>query len=299
MRLFLIPISARRTLIYGQRLNKITHAQPSLADKASTRASQLWLKWESAEKGWQKRVTEYGNKLFNRIPFEEWGLKSIPPLSARRQADEIAGAKIEVVYPPSIISSSSVAGLLSRLSTERNAVHRKRLIWSLIGMPISAPFALVPVIPNLPFFYLAYRAFSHWKALEGAKHLGFLAANGMFQPVPSAALDEVYTRHRKAVTIDARALKAMTSVEWTTTDAAEVIKKARKQGPPVAEEEDVLLLREQDAQDIAQVVDVPALVVECERACRQVAAQMQLQAEQESQTIRVDKANESAEKKKL
>lgn len=56
--------------------------------------------------------------------------------------------------------------ILERLSTERNAIHRKRLVWSLIGLPISVPFALVPVIPNLPFFYLAYRAFSHWKGMR-------------------------------------------------------------------------------------------------------------------------------------
>jgi hypothetical protein len=72
MRLYLIPITSRRTLIYGQRLNKITHAVPSLMDKASAKAAKLWRSWESAEKGWQKKVTEYGNKLFDRIPYEEW-----------------------------------------------------------------------------------------------------------------------------------------------------------------------------------------------------------------------------------
>lgn len=118
----------------------------------------------------------YGNKLFNRIPFEEWsvtapppgcselilrrGLKSIPPLSARRQQQEISGKKIDIIYPPSLIPEQNVSKILHQLGTERNVIHRSRLTWSLIGMPIVAPFALVPVIPNLPFFYLAYRGIS-------------------------------------------------------------------------------------------------------------------------------------------
>jgi hypothetical protein len=85
------------------------------------------------------------------------GLKSIPPLSARRQQREIEGKKIEVIYPPSIISEKSVSKVLKKLATERNALHRKRLMWSIVGMPIMAPFGLIPLIPNLPFFYLIYR----------------------------------------------------------------------------------------------------------------------------------------------
>jgi len=49
---------------------------------------------------------------------------------------------------------------------------------------------------------------------------------------------------------------------------------------------------------VAQAVDVPALVGECERACRQVAAQMQLHAEKKSQTIRVEKAHDVVLEKK-
>jgi hypothetical protein len=183
-------------------------------------------------------------------------LKSIPPLSARREQQEIDGTKIEVIYPPSIIPPSAVPSLLARLSTERNAIHRKRLMWSLVGMPIAAPFALVPVIPNLPFFYLAYRAFSHWRALEGAKHLSFLAKNGLFQPVESAALDAVYGRRKKGAAIDAEALHAEAKVAWATADAAAAVERARSEGAPTDEGEEVLLLREQDAQDVSCVPSV-------------------------------------------
>ncbi|KAF8544912.1 mitochondrial K+-H+ exchange-related-domain-containing protein [Trichophaea hybrida] len=290
MRLFLVPISTRRTLIYGQRLNKVTHPTPSMADKASARAAKLWLQWESRDKGWQKKATEYGNKLFNRIPFEEWGLKSIPPLSARRQQREIEGKKIEVIYPPSIISEKSVSKALKKLATERNVLHRKRLMWSIVGMPIMAPFGLIPLIPNLPFFYLIYRAFSHWKALSGAKHLKFLVEKNLFQPVQSSALDAVYIRHASATTIDSDALVKETKVEWTEVNNR-IIKREEKDAK--GGERDVLLIEMQDAQAIAKVAGFPALAVECERAYKQVAGQMKLHAEEEAQRLRAEKADQT------
>ena len=72
------------------------------------------------------------------------------------------------------------------------------------------------------------------------------------QPVESAALDAVYKRHKKAAVIGAGALHTETKVEWTTTDVAEAIEKAKSENASVNEEE-VLLLREQDAQDVSRI----------------------------------------------
>ena len=106
----------------------------------------MWAGWEKKESGWQRKVVDYGNEALKRIPFEEWGLKSIPPLSARRKEEEISGKdSVEVAFPPSIIPEGQVRDVLKSLSTEREGLHKKRLVWSIIGMPIVAPFALVPV----------------------------------------------------------------------------------------------------------------------------------------------------------
>lgn len=89
---------------------------------------------------------DYGNYALRRIPYEEWGLKSIPPLSARRKADELEGKEtVEVAFPETWISEERTKDVMKTLATERQSIHRKRLIWSVIGMPISAPFALVPM----------------------------------------------------------------------------------------------------------------------------------------------------------
>jgi len=146
MRLFLLPISTRRTLIYCQRLNVTTSEKQTWLDKGTTKAASLWAAWEKKESGWQKRVVNYGNQALRRIPFEEWGLKSIPPLSARRKAEELSrDEKVEVSFPKSLIPEEKVRDVLRVLGTERQGLHKKRMQWCFVGMPISAPFALVPM----------------------------------------------------------------------------------------------------------------------------------------------------------
>jgi len=146
MRLFLLPISTRRTLIYCERLNVTTAERKTILDKGIVKATNLWAKWEKKESGWQKKVVDYGNYALRRIPYEEWGLKSVPPLSARRQEDELTGKEtVEVAFPETWLSEDKVKEVLKKLATERQSIHRKRLIWSFVGMPISAPFALVPM----------------------------------------------------------------------------------------------------------------------------------------------------------
>ncbi|KAI4113803.1 MAG: hypothetical protein LQ345_005300 [Seirophora villosa] len=141
MRLFLLPISTRRSLIYCQRLNKQLSPKTTFADKITTRASAIWLKWEKAEKGWQKKVTSYGNTLFQTIPHEEWGLKSIPPISKRRTEEELLDKKhVDVIYPASVINEERVKEALKRYSgDERQAFHTRWMWGSIAGIPATAP----------------------------------------------------------------------------------------------------------------------------------------------------------------
>lgn len=146
MRLFLLPVSTRRTLIYCERLNITTTEQQSFLDRRTAWAAKTWAIWEKKESGWQKKVVEYGNQALRRIPYEEWGLKSIPPLSARRKEDELSGKeKVEVSFPTTLIPEAEVSKVLRTLATERQSLHKKKMIYSIIGMPITAPVAVIPV----------------------------------------------------------------------------------------------------------------------------------------------------------
>lgn len=146
MRLVLLPISTRRTLLYCIRTNTASPRRPNLADRVSAKVAGVWAAWERREAGWQRRVVDYGNHALRRIPYQEWGLKSVPPLSARRRGDELARREpVELAFPGAVIGEGQAEGILRKLGTEREAHHRMRLIWCFVGMPITAPVALVPM----------------------------------------------------------------------------------------------------------------------------------------------------------
>lgn len=148
MRLFLLPISTRRTLIYCERVQQqlAPGQKPPISERILTKAADTWAGWEKAEKGWQRSLTVHGNKLLRRIPYEEWGLKSIPPLSKQRLEDvENGKVKFECLYPGAFLEGGRVDGILRRLAEERQALHRKRLWQSVLLMPVTLPFAIIPM----------------------------------------------------------------------------------------------------------------------------------------------------------
>lgn len=151
MRLFLLPISTRRSLIYCQKRIPTSPGQftwlNNPIEKATTKGAETWLGWEKYKTGWRKKVTVYGNKLFQRLPFEEWGLKSIPPLTAKRRDEELQGRiKSRVEYPESLLKQEAVQEALQKYGgDERQSFHKKWFWLSVLGMPLSAPCALIPV----------------------------------------------------------------------------------------------------------------------------------------------------------
>lgn len=150
MRLFLLPVSTRQSIIYCQRLNVQLSEKATILDKVATKGANIWRNWEKKESrwlNWQKKVTTYGNKLFQRLPYAEWGLKSIPPLSARRKRDEIEGKEeVQIEYPGGFIDPRGVHDALQRLgSKDRQKFHTKWLWRSIVGMPITVPIGLLPL----------------------------------------------------------------------------------------------------------------------------------------------------------
>lgn len=281
MRLFLLPISTRRTLLYCERLTEPLPHQTSLMDKAQNRAAKMWSDWEKKPPGsLQHRIVSSGNAGLRRIAFEEWGLKSVPPLSTRKRVEEAAAQAaeesqdgkesnidvkiseskpVEVVYPSSVIPSDAVEALLTRLGTEREALHRKRLIWCFVGMPITAPFGLIPVIPNIPFFYLAYRAWSHWRALSGSKHIQHLLENKGLVYTSSPILDAIYTQER--------------TVLGEAKSVAPQIREAGNKEEASGQEEEperLLISNPGGSKAIADAFDAPPLELELERAIWQI-----------------------------
>lgn len=148
MRLFLLPISTRRTLIYCERVQQqlAPGQRPPISERVISKASETWAQWERAEKGWQKKITVYGNQLFKRIPYEEWGLKTIPPATKKRLDDVDKGEQdFECLFPGAFMDRNGVPETLRLLATERQGLHRKRMWNSILWMPATLPFTIVPV----------------------------------------------------------------------------------------------------------------------------------------------------------
>ncbi|KJZ79809.1 hypothetical protein HIM_00523 [Hirsutella minnesotensis 3608] len=247
MRLFLLPVSTRRTLLYAQKLNgSAAGADRSLVDKSVTWAAKKWTQWERKESGWQRKVVDYGNHAFRRIPYEEWGLKSVPPLSPRRRNDERAGRDtVELVFPGKAFSAQKAKEVAMTLATERMGLHRQKMMWCLAGMPLTIPFALIPIIPNLPFFYLVYRFWSHWRARAGGRHVQWLVQNQLLLPSPSEKLDQLYSSKSP--------LTSLSDLE----------------GP------EKMLLTQVQVRNFSKTLDVPELELELERAIWQVEKALQ------------------------
>ncbi|KAL7629048.1 hypothetical protein AAE478_000566 [Parahypoxylon ruwenzoriense] len=271
MRFFLLPISTRRTLLYCQRLQALPPEKQGLVDRVTIRATKLWAGWEKKEGGWQKKVVVYGNHLLRRIPYEEWGLKSVPPLSTKRREEGILGKdKNHLIFPETLIPTAKAINVLRTLGTEREPLHKSRLIWCLIGMPISAPFALVPVIPNLPFFYLAYRAWSHWRALAGGKHIRFLCDNNLMSLSPSSVLDSIYSP----------LLPGRSASKTSAADAEKAKASATHRSKESGEE--TLLLSQEKGRQLVKALEIPELQIELERAIWQVETAIRKGKEEKS-----------------
>lgn len=146
MRIFLLPLTTRQALVYCQRAPLKPATKPSIIERIIRKANETWAKWERAEKGWQKKVVVYGNRALQRIPYQEWSLKSFPPTNATLQAEQLTdGTKFDVLYPGNIMDKEDVSKVLARLAKERKQLHFNRFIGSMVGIPFTFPFALIPV----------------------------------------------------------------------------------------------------------------------------------------------------------
>ncbi|KAE9969257.1 hypothetical protein EG327_010706 [Venturia inaequalis] len=299
MRLFLLPISTRRTLIYCDK-NTIQNAaanlapgqKPPILDRITTKAADTWAGFEKAESGWKKHLTNYGNMVLRRIPYEEWGLKSIPALSETRR-DELeeavvqgAKGKVEVLFPGIYLNEGRVLETLKKLATERQALHKSKMFWSLGIAPLTAPFMLVPVVPNIPFFYMVFRGWSHWRALNGSRHLEFLTKNPtLLSPKASPILDNLYTAGLLHPT-RAESREASSPTPEQISQVSRLIETRGNEG-----KKDVMLLQRWNGKLLAEEFKLPEMEVEIERAVEQVEAAIIKAEEAKIEKDKVDTAD--------
>lgn len=161
MRLYLLPISTRQALLYCQQLGQRAPAPQHQvwADWATDKVTKTWVDWEAKKSGWKRMVTSYGNAALKRLPHEEYSLKGIPALERATSGSDSNPPQyqmqrvttdgqrhVEIAYPSKFVRPEQARHVLQRLSNKhKQAYHYKWLMASLLGMPLSAPVALVPM----------------------------------------------------------------------------------------------------------------------------------------------------------
>ncbi|KAF9816053.1 hypothetical protein IEO21_04228 [Rhodonia placenta] len=171
----------------------------------TTKAAHLWAGLGKAPDGnWKRRAFLYGERLVDRLDFEELALKSFdtslgPKILPVGRTDKIKPKDhptIPLIYPPS--ACTSPLPHLRALLEKRTPRHRNGcLIWIAIS-PFTAPFMLIPIIPNFPFFFCAWRAWSHYKAFKASQYLQAFVAQGAVLPQENAELDAIYLEYAPA-----------------------------------------------------------------------------------------------------
>ncbi|KAJ6486474.1 mitochondrial K+-H+ exchange-related-domain-containing protein [Mycena vitilis] len=165
---------------------------------ASLKANETWTGFGAAPDGtFKKRAFQLGERLMDRVEFEESNLKALyvpnaPPLEAKGKV--VALDTIPLLYPPTILSGPQSLAQLKALAVERSPLHFKAaLMWAFYAV-LTAPLKLIPIIPNFPFYFCAWRTWHHLRAMRAARYLQGLVLSNRIVPTPLSELNEVYAK---------------------------------------------------------------------------------------------------------
>ncbi|SNX81711.1 uncharacterized protein MEPE_00416 [Melanopsichium pennsylvanicum] len=263
-------------------------AQLPFTTRMLNKASAFWMDLGRTDQkstlDWKRRTYVLGERLMDRIEYQEWALKGIDPALGphliRREAKDAVAVKsdggipkldhVPLLYPPTLLDPKKLMKSLKNLTDHRTPHHYRRFWYCVVGMPITIPFALVPVVPNLPFFYLVYRAWSHWKAYKSSQYLSTLIAQDRVHPTESKELDAIFAQ--------------------TTPPATPAISEspAEKATEPAPVEDEHMLLLQQHIATLMDKMDFPEWVKADLRRAR-------LQVEKAVADDKLDEIESSAE----
>lgn len=199
-----VPVTTHKSFIY-------CHHRPSLLsdkqrsevqwkiraeNKMVSLAAKGWSKLENSKSSINKKIVSLVRRLLSSIPYDESCLRSFPRKSTMiREINEehqasfpraVLTSDIEKntvsvdqlkpipVYHPRFQEPQAILNQMNEFRSTLTQYHKKWAILCFLGIPVSLPLALVPVMPNVPGFYFAYRLYCHLQALRGARNLGYL-----------------------------------------------------------------------------------------------------------------------------
>ncbi|ODV69420.1 hypothetical protein HYPBUDRAFT_154482 [Hyphopichia burtonii NRRL Y-1933] len=219
------PITTHKSYIYcNHEPSLLAQSQLStypILTKVETKITGLalkaWNKLKLSELEINKKITKLVYSLLNTVPYDESCLTSFPSqssmireinkevLSNNEKVNTMVQSQIDhlkipqnqlkpiPLYHPTFQHSNSIIDQLKLFKDDSYAKHMKYAILCGIGVPISLPLAIIPLVPNVPGLYLAYRLYCNVKLLMGAKHLDYLLQDDqhlLFKP--QGKIDAIY-----------------------------------------------------------------------------------------------------------
>lgn len=195
------------TTVKGDR--KIPSSLP-LSQRVVTQASRAWSNLGRTDTrslfDWKRRLFLLGESMMDRIEYEEWALKGIDQalgpsirtlLRTRQHSPEAQPHRLSLLYPPSLVSPSTVIESIRRMTSHRQPHHSRQLVYSIVGFLVTTPLFVIPAIPNLPGYYMMWRAWSHYRAYKACTSVSTLLEQDLVDLAPDATLDDVYTQNDK------------------------------------------------------------------------------------------------------
>lgn len=227
-----VPITTHKSYIYcNHRSSLLDDSQlktvPQIVraeNKVVGLATKAWNKLTASENSINKQIVALVRKLLNTIPYNENCLRSFPSKRAMiREINQehfselpktVITSEIELgnysldqlkpipVFHPRFQEPQAILDQLHGFRDNLGAFHRKWAVICAIGVPLTLPFAIVPVVPNVPGFYVAYRFYCHMKALMGVRNLGYLLESGKDDPSGPSVEDTTHLTFKACPELD-------------------------------------------------------------------------------------------------
>ncbi|XP_038896482.1 uncharacterized protein LOC120084733 isoform X1 [Benincasa hispida] len=186
--------SAQTPSTFKDLWTKISSSSSSKSDAVSSNAeivtdfisfkmNKAWTALEKAPHGsFKNKLHGIGLKLLSRVKPSEIFLKSI--------TKDVTS--VEITYPSSL-NPRLVRRRLRHIALRGAAIHRKYFYGSVSMLPLTSAFTVLP-LPNIPFFWVLFRTYSHWRALQGSEKLLQLVSDRSY-PCDSSS-DDKKTEHK-------------------------------------------------------------------------------------------------------
>ncbi|KAL3695809.1 hypothetical protein R1sor_009885 [Riccia sorocarpa] len=181
-----VPVGSVRTLLDKFRSTPQNSDRVELISEfVSDKMHEKFTAWGATPEGSiRNRVHSIGQRLLARLGPTESLLKSIHKDTGL----------VEIVYPQRI-NSRLVRRRVRHLAMSGEVVHRRYFYGSVAFLPFSVVLGILP-LPNVFLAWNLFRAYSHWRALQGSRRLSYLVTE------PSARSSDTEGEQRKHSTND-------------------------------------------------------------------------------------------------